>query len=160
MFTKRFSLIFVIVVLLAGITTPALAKKPDRYSFEIDQVFPIADCGEFDVLVEGTLFVDSTVFYDEDGNFVREKWDVTTDDRYYSPQTGKEARDSVTFNTFWFENWEVKTVGLSLKLTIPGEGTLLINAGHLKWDAAGNIVFVKGNYGKEDYDKFCAWFAE
>ena len=78
---------------------------------------------------------------------------------YTSLDTGKEARDSVTFSWTWGIGVD-KVVGVTYKLTQPGEGTLLINAGHLEWDADGNLVFIKGNYGKEDYDKFCAWFAE
>lgn len=160
MFKRRFILIFIIVVLLASITTPALAIEPDKSSSMIPQDFHVADCGDFEVRIEGTLYYGETVFYDKDGNFDRFRWHITTDDLYYTvPDTGKEARGSTTFN--WTAGIGVDmTVGPTYKLTIPGEGTILINAGHLAWDADGNLVFVKGNYAKEDYAKLCSWFGE
>jgi hypothetical protein len=160
--TKRFLVFLVILVLLASITVPALAKKPDKYSDSFPQSFPVASCDGFDVMLEGMLNVDVTVYYDNDGNEDRTKLHLTSNDRYYTiPDMGKEAWGPITINVF-LEAGETKAAGVNAKLTIPGEGTILIDAGQIKIDADDNIVFLKGNHQlmEGDFDKLCTWFAE
>jgi len=55
--------------------------------------------------------------------------------------------------------------GIQFRLTIPGEGTVLMDVGRLVFDADFNITFEAGQhpvyYPEEGaFEKLCVWFAE
>lgn len=165
---KKILVAFTIAVILGTMTLPALAKPPDHFSeiFDEPPLF-IADCGDFEVLTQGsTLYLDGTVHYDKEGNPTKIITHYWAEDVYWSPETGKEVPMETNLLTSLedLESGEIRSAGIQFRLTIPGEGTILMDVGRLVFDYP-DITFEAGQHPvyfpeEGDFEKLCAWFAE
>jgi hypothetical protein len=164
---KGFSLLVALVMLLV-VVIPAVAAPPDHFTDEFhDGPWFITDCGDFTVLVEGTVSIKGKVFYDQEGNptKVQTHWDIES--VYYSPETGKSVPSAERIN--WFEEtvdgqFQIKQTGVAFKLNMPGYGQLIMDVGLIIFDENFNVLFSAGqhpwNLGTGDFTKLCAFFAE
>jgi hypothetical protein len=105
-------------------------------------------CGyELDFHIQGTFHV--TDFFDTSGTLVKE---ISAGPTFYTvtnPANGKTATMTQTFNqTIVFNpDGSIKTMtwsGLVSNFVLPGVGTIVMEVGTVRFDAEGNIVFIRG----------------
>jgi len=119
----------------------------------------IAECGEFDVLTDFVVDGQSTIFFDSDGNPDYARVHLRFVDFYYNSATGEGFTEHEHSNTLLDlpSGDEVTSSGVSYRVTVPGEGVVLLEAGRLEFNEAGEIVFVAGPHQvlSQDTDKLC-----
>jgi hypothetical protein len=150
----------VLVLALAG---SASAAKPVVRTDHFEGTEFIADCGDFDVLTDFELDIREVVFFDDEGkeDFARVHFQFhdffysldnsgTVGEGFAETNSGNDLVDLPSGN-------EITSVGLSYHVTVPGEGVVLLQAGRLVFDEAGEIVFQAGPHqvAEEDFDKLC-----
>jgi hypothetical protein len=149
-----------LMLVLAG---SASAAKPEVRTKHFEDTEFIADCGDFDVLTDYVLDVRELVFLDSAGNEDFARVHLTFHDFFYNSVTGEGFAETNTGNNVVDlpSGAEVTSMGLSYHVTVPGEGLVLLQAGRLEFDEAGNVVFVAGPHQvlEEDFDKLCAALA-
>jgi hypothetical protein len=154
---STFAAIMSVMLALAG---PAFAAGPEvrTEQFEVSNEF-IADCGGFDVLTDYVLDIRSLVFLDSAGNEDFARVHLTFHDFFYNSETGEGFAETNTGNNVIDlpSGAEVTSMGLSYHVTVPSEGLVLLQAGRLEFDEAGEVVFVAGPHQvlEEDFDKLC-----
>jgi hypothetical protein len=135
-----------IVALILAMAGTASAAKPEVRTFQFEGTEFIADCGEFEVLTDFVLDIRSLVYFDDEGNedFAMEHF--AFHDFFYNSETGEGFAETNTGNTVVDlpSGNEISSSGLSYHVTVPGEGVVLLQAGRLEFDEAGNVVFVAG----------------
>jgi hypothetical protein len=106
----------------------------------------IAECGEFDVLTDFVVDGQSTIFFDSAGNPDYARVHLRFVDFYYNSETGEGFTEHEHSNTLLDlpSGEEVTSSGVSYRVTVPGEGVVLLEAGRLEFNEAGGIVFVAG----------------
>jgi hypothetical protein len=119
----------------------------------------IAECGEFDVLTDFVVDGQSTIFFDSAGNPDYARVHLRFVDFYYNSETGEGFTEHEHSNTLLDlpSGEEVTSSGVSYRVTVPGEGVVLLEAGRLEFNEAGGIVFVAGPHQvlSQDTDKLC-----
>ena len=119
----------------------------------------IAECGEFDVLTDFVVDGQSTIFFDSDGNPDYARVHLRFVDFYSNSETGEGFSEHEHSNTLLDlpSGEEVTSSGVSYRVTVPGEGVVLLEAGRLEFNEAGEIVFVAGPHQvlSQDTDKLC-----
>jgi hypothetical protein len=153
--------IAVVLFALAGV---ASADKPEstpaqvRLEPETGTDF-IAECGEFDVLTDFVVDGHSTIFFDSDGNPDYARAHLRFVDFYYNSETGEGFTEHEHSNTLIDlpSGDEVTSTDVSYRVTVPGEGVVLLEAGRVEFNEAGEIVFVAGPHQllSQDTDKLC-----
>jgi hypothetical protein len=147
------------MALILALAGSASAAQPRVIINQFEGTEFIADCGDFEVLTDFVLDIRSLVYLDSAGNddFARVHYEFH--DFFYNSETGEGFAETNTSNAVIdlpSEN-EITSVGLSYHVTVPGEGVVLLQAGRLEFDEAGNVVFVAGPHQvlEEDFDKLC-----
>jgi hypothetical protein len=135
-----------IVALILAMAGTASAAKPEVRTFQFEGTEFIADCGDFEVLTDFVLDIRSLVYFDDEGNedFAREHF--AFHDFFYNSETGEGFAETNTGTAVVDlpSGNEISSSGLSYHVTVPGEGVVLLQAGRLEFDEAGNVVFVAG----------------
>lgn len=166
---KKLTLAFIITILLAAMAVPALAKPPDHFSdWFAEAPLVIADCGEFTVESKDTIiYLDGTVHYDKNDNPIKMIMHWSSEGVFWNPETGKEvSMESNLFNSVdYFETGETISAGIQFKLTLPGEGTILMDVGRMVFEPYPVITFAAGQHpvyfpDEGGLEKLCAFFAE
>lgn len=159
----------IVAILFAAVALPALAKPPDQFSDTYtEEPLMIADCGDFEVWTRGSQIVyDGMIHYDREGNPTRIITRWWSQDTFWNPDNGKEAAvEGKLFNTIDLPaTGETVAMGIQFKLTLPGEGTLLVDVGRIVFDPFPTIVTAVGHHPywlpePGDFDKLCAYFAD
>jgi hypothetical protein len=137
----------------------ASAANPERETMQEEGTEFIADCGDFDVLTDFVLDLATITFFDSAGNPDYARVHYTFHDFYYNSETGKGFAETESGNNLIDlpgEN-EVTSAGLSYRVTVPGGGAVLLQAGRLVFDDAGDVVFEAGPHQvlSGDTDKLC-----
>ena len=134
--------------------TPAPVRLEPETGTEL-----IAECGEFDVLTDFVVDGQSTIFFDSAGNPDYARVHLRFVDFYYNSETGEGFTEHEHSNTLLDlpSGEEVTSSGVSYRVTVPGEGVVLLEAGRLEFNEAGGIVFVAGPHQvlSQDTDKLC-----
>jgi hypothetical protein len=137
----------------------ASAANPERETFQEEGTEFIADCGDFDVLTDFVLDLEIITFFDSAGDPDYARLHLTFHDFYYNSETGEgfAETESGTNLVDFPSGEEVTSAGLSYRVTVPGGGAVLLQAGRLVFDAAGNVVFEAGPHQvlSGDTDKLC-----
>ena len=119
----------------------------------------IAECGEFDVLTDFVVDGQSTIFFDSAGNPDYARIHLRFVDFYYNSETGEGFTEHEHSNTLLDlpSGEEVTSSGVSYRVTVPGEGVVLLEAGRVEFNEAGEVVFVAGPHQvlSQDTDKLC-----
>jgi hypothetical protein len=134
--------------------TPAPVRLEPETGTEL-----IAECGEFEVLTDFVVDGHSTIFFDSAGNPDYARVHLRFVDFYYNSETGEGFTEHEHSNTLLDlpSGEEVTSSGVSYRVTVPGEGVVLLEAGRLEFNEAGGIVFVAGPHQvlSQDTDKLC-----
>jgi hypothetical protein len=102
-----------------------------------------------------------TTIFDEEGNLTR----VTFHLPFHGTLTNKDGRVRLRQRGAPGDGrpreGTVSLVGLRFRVTFPGLGVVLVDAGKIVFDANGNLVFEAGPHQvvNEDFTEFCAAFA-
>jgi hypothetical protein len=131
---KRICCILVVGLAALSSFSPALAiGKPLVFEpFHFEGTWVVADCGTFQVLVANEAEVSLTVYLDAEGNWDRGIVDDWGTDTYTNSVTGKAVSSSFHYKAIVdFERGTQTIVGVVARLTVPGEGTVLRDAGRL-----------------------------
>jgi hypothetical protein len=147
------------IALIPALAGSASAAQPRVTTDQFEGTGSIADRGDFEVLTDFVLDIRSLVFFDSAGNedFARVHYEFH--DVFYNSETGEGFAETNIANVVIDlpSGNEITSVGLSYRVTVPGEGVVLLQAGRLEFDEAGNVVFVAGPHQvlEEDFDKPC-----
>src|SRR5215218_9313497 len=156
----------VVLFALAGVASadkPEGTPAPVRLEPETgtDLIAECRDFGvrEFEVLTDFVVDGQSTIFFDSAGNPDYARVHLTFVDFYYNSETGEGFTEHEHSNTLLDlpSGEEVTSSGVSYRVTVPGEGVVLLEAGRLEFNEAGEIVFVAGPHQvlSQDTDKLC-----
>jgi hypothetical protein len=140
---STFAATMAVMLALAG---SAFAASPEQETFqeEVTEEF-IADCGDFDVLTDYVLDVRIITYFDRAGNPDSSKVHFTFQDFYYNSETGEGFAETESgIDVFDVQTGELTSHGLSYRVTVPGGGAVLLQAGTVVYDEAGNVVFEAG----------------
>ena len=120
----------IFVFLLVGLSS-SFAVQPVTREFEIKFKQVIATCNGFDVLADETFNVRVTTFFDDDGRPVRRQDHVRFTGTFTNSVTGFSVTDAPDPFLFVrdFANGGFSTHGLTAKITVPGRGIVLLDAG-------------------------------
>lgn len=142
--------------LLAG---PALALRPQTFSFTFEDSFTDRSTCGFRVLLRFTGSVRGTEYFDRSGNLIRVQLHGEDFGTATNPKNGNTASGSDA----WLEVIDVRAgtdtiVGLFFHLNFPGAGIVLIDAGKVTFEADGDIVFEAGPHQvlNGDFAALCA----
>ena len=152
----RAFLVGIIAVLAFGSVSTALAAKPVKVNFGPDDFFGffVADCGDFDVLLDFTAQGHFMLHFDKDGNLVRvhEHFEFPNDVYYNSTDFGISFTGNAVQNTqFDVVDNQLAISGLQFKLTIPGHGVVFHQVGRIIIDfTIPDVIF---QAGPADFDE-------
>jgi hypothetical protein len=155
------------VALAAALATaPAvLAAKPIVVFIQLDPVVDALMCG-FPVTYTFVGDIRVTLYVDEQGNVVREidtypNFNVTIEHDGNVLTTKGPGPGMFTFDADGaIETFAIN--GMSANVTLPGEGRILFDVGHIAWDEEGNLVAENGIHqiwGTTSAPEFCAYMA-
>jgi hypothetical protein len=161
---KIFSSVVLLVMLLAVTMTPVFAAGP---TVEVVPYWPSPSitihCGDFSIDIASWSSVKITTYWNKDGSLNRyhvhgesfETYTTTTGKTFYGSEQG--------FNLFG-DATTTKLAGLLYHLVVPGNGTILIDAGYVYADPTGWVMH--GNHpvnwywftGEENFIRLCEAF--
>lgn len=151
------------MALMLALAGSASAAKPEVRTFHFEGTDVIADCGDFEVVDDFVFDIRSLAFFDRAGNedFARNHFVIH--DIFSNSVTGESfattTRQNVVVDLPSLK--EISGSGLSYRVTVPGEGVVLLQAGRLEFDEAGNVAFQAGpkQVLEQDFAKLCAALA-
>ena len=149
--------------LLLALVAPAGAVPPEKVVIEdihIEQVDNTSCDFPFLEVFEGRVTI--TTFFDGEGNPSRVTFDLPFHGTLTNEATGESvSADQVLRKTDDLQEGTVSFVGLRFRVTFPGLGVVLLDAGKIVFDADGNVIFEAGPHQvfNEDFAEFCAAFA-
>ena len=152
------ALAFCFLVLLS--VTPGHADGPliEESTFVVDNE-PMANCGDFLIIADGSGKNRLRTYFDTDGNPIR----VVFQGRYRGTMTNSvtgasiDDAPSVANITFDLIAGTQTNTGAFFTATLPGRGAVLIEAGRLVFDGFGPPVFIAGPHrpSEETIDILC-----
>jgi hypothetical protein len=161
---RRLALRVSLVVGLAlAVIAPAAAAPPEKVVLEdihIEQVDTTSCDFPFLEVFDGRVTI--TTFFDEEGNPTRIQFYLPFHGTLTNEATGESvSADQVLQVTLELEEGTESDVGLRFRVAFPGLGIVLLDAGRVVFDAAGNVIFEAGPHQvvNEDFTEFCAAFA-
>jgi hypothetical protein len=124
----------------------------------------IADCGSgrerFEVWTDYMFEVQVITYYDSAGNpdYAREYY--TFEDFFYNTDTGEGFSEHDRSNAVvdLSSGQEVTSSAVAYRVTVPGEGVVLLQAGTIRFDEDGNATFIAGPhqvFPESDTQKLC-----
>jgi hypothetical protein len=144
-----------VMLALAG---SAFAASPEQVTIQEEGTEFIADCGDFDVLADYVLDMRIITYFDRAGDPDSSKVHFQFQSFYYNSETGEGFAETETgTDVFDIETGELTSHGLSYRVTVPGGGAVLLQAGRIVYDEAGNVVFEAGPHQvlSGDTEKLC-----
>jgi hypothetical protein len=136
------------VVAFLALAASAAARPPVTKTVLDSGTFVVqANCpGGYDVVIAWDNTIRMTTFYDAAGEVVRVVTHIAGNGTISNSVTGYTLEgSSPSIETTWIrprnpgvDSGDKVTVGLYLKNTVPGEGIVLLDAGRVVFDAAGN----------------------
>jgi hypothetical protein len=149
---KVFRQLLVAGLILAAVlarVSVAFADGPQIQSFTfVDTDYVLVDCGDFDIIENAVETVRIATFYDDAGNRVRRITHFTFSGTYTNSVTGETFTDTPDPQTYIrdYVNGTTTGHGLVFRITVPGEGIVLLDAGTVIFNADGTVTA----YGRHD----------
>jgi hypothetical protein len=146
-----------------AVIAPAAAAPPEKVVIEdihIEQVDSTSCDFPFLEVFDGRVTI--TTFFDDAGNPIRIQFYLPFHGTLTNEATGESvSADQVLQLTLDLEEGTESDVGLRFRVVFPGLGVVLLDAGRVVFDAAGNVAFEAGPHQivNEDFAEFCAAFA-
>ena len=136
------------------LASTSYAGKPDVFRYMSEFNFPVVDCGSFEVWTSGWEKDTEKWWYDDFGDPVRLQFSVNvTESQYYNNMEpdkfvtqGKNGVGENFTNNIDLTTGDQHWSGLQFRLTIPGIGHVLLDAGTWWWDASEEMLIHKGPY--------------
>jgi hypothetical protein len=133
----------ILAVLTILTVIPASAAAPDIFRFEEEFSYQV-QCDGFTLDGEGTDQIRVAIFYDQEGNPVRTVLNVRYDGTLTHSLTGETWRDpQYAMIQSDLLNDTHSFVGLIYRITVPGKGVVVIDAGRIVFSEAG-VIFEAG----------------
>jgi hypothetical protein len=163
---KFFRLIFgVMLILLALMPVGTAAAEPPVIvpGLIYDQTgpFEFKVCPGLDIWYRETLTYSDKLFFDNDGNLTRVKEHFIGTDTFYLPE--KPDFVVIANGNAMFEYdvaaGEYKASGVALRLTVPGEGTVLMLTGFWTSYPSAHLGGLDFTQRPDDVKAFCALWA-
>jgi len=152
----RFFLIGLASLLALVPATAAFADGPQIQSFTfVDTDYVLVDCGDFDIIENAVETVRIATFYDDAGNRVRRITHFTFSGTYTNSVTGETFTDTPDPQNF-IRDYDAHTTnyhGLIFRITVPGEGIVLLNAGTVIFNADGTVTAYGPHDGGYSFDE-------
>jgi hypothetical protein len=152
------TLVTTMAVMLLALAGSAFAASPEQVTIQEEGTEFIADCGDFDVLADYVLDMRIITYFDRAGDPDSSKVHFQFQSFYYNSETGEGFAETETgTDVFDIETGELTSHGLSYRVTVPGGGAVLLQAGRIVYDEAGNVVFEAGPHQvlSGDTEKLC-----
>jgi len=145
-----------------SVASPASANQPQVSQFHLDTTSPIVDCGSFTILDHAVADFTLTLFTDGSGEPTRLRVQVRGTDSLFNSLTGltyASPQDSTVIVDFGGQR--EAHAGISMGVTVPHYGALLVFAGRLVYNANGDVVQYAGppQATSPDQGKLCAAFS-
>jgi hypothetical protein len=152
MFMKRVLIGLVLTMTGLLLATPSYADKPEIFRFMTDFNFLVVECDGFEVWTKGWQKETEKLWFNEDDEPVRLQWTLhITESEYYNylePEKtvsqGKNGAGEGLSYTFDFTTGDEHWSGDLFRITIPGVGHVLLDAGTWFWDASEEIFVHHG----------------
>ena len=151
--SKRLVTMAISAVVLATIfAMPAIAGKPNITKTMLDFDFPVVDCGDFQVWTTGSELDTEKWWFDENGDPLRFKLSVHIKESIYYNNMypdnfvsqGKNGVGEGFSYELDFTSGDEHWSGLLFRITIPGVGHVLLDAGTWKYDASEDVLVHHG----------------
>jgi hypothetical protein len=146
-----------IVALMSA--SPVAAIQPERFFVEFDDQFTDTEACGFPIEVRLVGSFSGSLFFDKEGNLVRVQAHGEDVGTVTNPANGKTA----TGVDHWLERFDVESgefaiLGLFFHLNVPGHGIVLLDAGHIRFDANGEVLHLAGPHQAfvGDFSALCA----
>lgn len=142
--------LFVLGILLAMVAfvfvSTAAALEPTHQRFEATrQIDPFVTCSGFNVIGYFSVERDDVTFFNSSDTPIEMVIHVHFVGTLTNSVTGKSLSDDGNrIITFDLLNNTLTDTGLNLKVVVPGQGIVVIDAGRIVIDAAGNITAEAG----------------
>jgi hypothetical protein len=124
----------------------AAALEPTHQRFEVTRhIDPYVTCSGFNVIGNFSVERDDMTFFDSSGTPIKMVIHAHFVGTLTNSVTGKSLSDDGSrIITFDLTNNTITNTGLNLKVVVPGQGIIVIDAGRIVRDAAGNVTFEAG----------------
>jgi hypothetical protein len=109
----------------------------------------IQDCGDFRVLDDLVAYGRAITFYDRQGNPDRVAYHLTFEDHFYNSENPGRVVTGTAHNVAEVElpeDLETWRAGLHIHVTVPGVGLVYKDAGIVRYDREGNVIFEGGQH--------------
>jgi hypothetical protein len=141
------TIVTIVAAMLLVFGQQASAAVPDivrEYSTPVS--FQVADCGAFQIIGSWMVNIRDVTYFDAAGTPVRDDFQAHFKGTLANSLTGKSIDDSgALHNVTDLVTGAVLSTGVTRHDTAPHLGLLLSDAGNLRFDANGNVVFNAGN---------------
>jgi hypothetical protein len=152
-----FSTTMAVMLTLAG---SASAATPERETSHAEGTAQITHCGDFSVLYDWVADLRILTYFDSAGNPDYVRVHAIFHNFVYSTENPEEGFAAIESRNNLFDFPIVATSGLRFRLTVPGEGVVLLSAGRVVVEDDAEVVFQAGPRPVgEDYDRLCEVFA-
>lgn len=150
------------VVLAISTASVAMAIQPERFFFEFEDVFTDTEVCGFPIEVSFVGSIRGSLFFDREGNLVRIQAHGKDLGTVTNPANGKTASGvDAWLERFDVESGEFAILGLFFHLNFPGAGIILLDAGHIRFDANGDLIHLAGPHQvfEGDFSALCSALA-
>lgn len=151
-----------VLLIMLGLGSPAGAVKTQPFFEEFEDSFTDTESCAFPLEVTFVGSIRGLEFFDKDGNLVRVQAHGKDVGTVTNPANGKTATGVDSWlEVFDVESGEFAVLRLFFHLNFPGSGVVLIDAGHIRFDADGSVVHLAGPHQafEGDFEDLCAALA-
>jgi hypothetical protein len=144
--TRGLAALLLVVGILITFAPATDAVPPDRFTTLMEGRFVIAKCLGFDVVDQFFIDVDTTLFFDQDGNVTEVHLMIRGTDSYVNTVTGR----TITMPSSFMVHFDPETLlnmstGLQYRLQMPGLGNILLDVGRTVFDLnTGEFLVLDG----------------
>ena len=163
----------VVLVALASLFTAFAANAGPPQKFHEDwevMGFWVGSCGDFQILADNWVSSDVTVFFDQQGNVVKDFWQNRWLTMFYNSEhpeiaiEGQPAQHDLYITDY--RKQRLAAIGMYTQVILPHQGVLMLDAGRILFDTTTwDLVLVVGRHdssawdGSANLDKMCAALA-
>lgn len=155
-----FAALLIVGTLISLSPRSAAAQKPfvEEFAFT-DDGQPVGDCGDFLILAEGAGTGKLTTYFDRNGEPVRLLFQGRYRGTLTNSVTGFQMTDDPSVANIFVDlttNFQTN-VGSFYNITLPGQGTVLFEAGRIVFGEGGLPTFIAGPHlpGDAQFEIIC-----
>ncbi len=154
--TIAFSIAVSLIMFMAVSPVAAVAPVVENGAFTIDYKIEQQPCPGIEVWDDEFVTYTLKTFFDNKGNPIRVQIHATGTDNFYNPMNPGVVLSGHFVHNFWqdLRTGELIENGVPVHITVPGYGTVLVEAG--RWFADGRIVGKHSFSDASDMTQFCA----